>query len=380
MADRESPGPGIRWDATRQQWRAFVEVGSGAGRTGGRLTTSRRFPDATPVREMKLWQDAAREQLRAQGRQGRLHHASRGDATATPVPETLAQAAKAYLKTISAMPSADTRGHDLRAWVAVLGDVPVTSLTARDLAGVWNTWRAKPFAASTLNHRRTALLGCLKLCAPSMVALVRDTLPRASEHSDVPRELAYADITDILQAMPAGKGRALLKVFATTGHPPATLRRLTRDSIDLRRGTVRLPARQKGRSVPGVVLPLTPAAVEAFREFIEADAWGGVRGQTLAIIWGRAVATVNAAREKAGLPLVPPCTPYHLRHSFAGLVLDATGGDLQATKELLQHADLETTLRYARGRITRSVEAAAKAVGQIQPSLSIPERTRPESS
>jgi len=132
------------------------------------------------------------------------------------------------------------------------------------------------------------------------------------------------------------------------------------------KGTVRLPPRQKGRKVAGVVLPLTPAAVSAFEEFIASDAWRGVTSQTLAIIWGRAVKAVNDARAATGATPVPKCSPYHLRHSFAGMVLDATGGDLQATKELLQHADLETTLRYARGRIGRSVGAAAVALAQIQ--------------
>jgi integrase len=340
----ESPAPGIRWFRTK--WRASVSVG---GR-GARRTTSTLFAADTPVREMRAWQDAAKTRLRA---------TAAADAELQPRPgqaRTLDEAAQAYLLTVTAMPSYESRAADLLAWRRALGHVRLDALTVRDLLTTANGWRKAGAAVSTLNHRRTALVACLELHDAALATIARDTLPYNVEPLPVPRELPYPLVRQVLAAMAPSKAAAFLGVMAETGLPPETLRKLTADDVDERRRRVTLGVRQKGGKVAGVVLPLTPAAAFAFAAYRTANAWGGVTRQTLGIVWARACAAVRAAGT-----VVPDCTPYILRHSFAGRVLDATGGDIQALQQLLQHRDLETTMRYARSRAQRAaVEAIEK--------------------
>jgi len=344
---------GIRWDATRQQWIAQAS----AGPRGARLRKQARFPASTSRKDMAAWQRRTRIQL-----EDALAADPPPAAAPDLPPDTLEAAAARYLATITAMPSADSRGHDLRAWTAVLGHRPVASLTADDVAGVVNGWRGAGLAANTLNHRRTALLQCLRLTAPQCVPVLAQAVRWQTPPDDAPRAVPYALIEQLLAAMPPSRTRARLRVLAYTGIPPATLGRLAPEDVDLRSGTVRLPTRRKGRTVGGVVLPLLPQAVDAFRELAAVDGWGRYSSAGVAVSWRRALAAVTAVRTAAGQPPLPHIKPYDLRHSFATLVLEATGGDLQATMTLCQHADLTTTLRYTRARVTASAAAATSKV------------------
>lgn len=365
MPSRVSPGPGIRWDDARAQWVVSVEVGTGVRRSAGasRLTRLTRFPDGSPLREMKAWQEAARVELRAE-REARLIAAASDPAATAPEdvaaePGTLAEAADAYLDTVTAMASYESRCHDLCAWTKVLGHYPLTSLRPVHLLALWNTWKKKGVAVSTRLHRRTALLACLKLHNREVATMARETIPWERDPQKVPEELPYPTILAVLAAMPPSRAAAMLRVMAETGLPPQTIRRLEPHDVDLKRKHVRLAPRRKGDGVRGVVLPLTDAGVEAFRVFAERNAWKGVQKETLGIVWGRACEAARKAQHA-----VPHCTPYVLRHSFAGRVLDATGGDLQVLKELLQHLDFETTLRYAQARAKRAVRVAIDALNQ----------------
>lgn len=348
MAARSSPAPGIAWDASRGSWRVSVEVGTGSRTT--RRRRQARFPDGSTVREMRAWQDRTRVELRAA-----VAHAVTDTPPPPEAPETLAQAADAYLETITAMPSYDSRRHDLAAWTQALGEVPVADLTPRDLLSTWNTWRHEGRAVSTLQHRLTALRQCLHLTAPDVETRLAQTIRRPKGARSLPRELPYATIRAILDAMPVSAARAMLEVMAETGLPPQTIRRMSAMDVDARRATMRLPPRQKGDGAGAVVLPLTGAAVTAWQAY-RAQGWRPVSKATLWTVWARGCAATSAAVQ------APVCSPYILRHSFAGRVLDATGGDLQALQALLQHEDIETSLQYTRARVARSVQGAVTAL------------------
>ncbi|MGV3518167.1 tyrosine-type recombinase/integrase [Luteitalea sp.] len=312
---------------------------------------------------MKAWQEAARVELRAEREARVIAAASDAQAAAQAEepagPGTLEEAATSYLTTVTAMPSYDSRCHDLRAWTKVLGQYPLTALRPVHLLALWNTWKKKGVAVSTRLHRRTALLACLELHNREVAVMARESIPWERDPQKVPEELPYPTILVVLAAMPPSRAAAMLQVMAETGLPPQTIRRLEPADVDLTRKHVRLPPRRKGDGVRGVVLPLTDAGVEAFRVFAARNAWKGVQNQTLGIVWGRGCQAARKAEHT-----VPHCTPYVLRHSFAGRVLDATGGDLQVLRELLQHLDFDTTLRYAQARAKRAVRVAIDALNR----------------
>lgn len=344
---------GVSFDQMRGQWRVSVAVGP----RGAVRQRRKRFPASATRDEMERWQRRTRVAL---------ENALADDAPPPPPaapPLTLAAAAAAYLATVRSMPSYESRTHDLQAWVRALGPRPVTTLTAAMLAETWDGWRKAGRAANTLNHRRTALLECLRLTAPELVPVVERGVRWLTAPREAPRALPYSLIEDLLAAMPESATQAWLRVRAYTGFAPATIARLTPADVDLTRATVRVSTRQKGGQVAGVVLPLIPQAVEAFRTVTRLGAWKRRPSrQSTAISFQRAVQRVSAQYVAAGGTPLPPMRPYDLRHSFATLVLEATNGDLQQTMELMQHRDLATTLTYTRARVSTSLQEAAQKV------------------
>jgi integrase/recombinase XerC len=116
----------------------------------------------------------------------------------------------------------------------------------------------------------------------------------------------------------------------------------------------------KERLVP--VLAAARAAVEryrALRPFPPDPAGPLFRGVKGGALNPRQVQALMQ-RTRAGLGLPASATPHALRHSFATHLL-AHGGDLRAIQELLGHASLSTTQRYAEvedGRLAAVFAAA----------------------
>jgi predicted ATPase len=106
---------------------------------------------------MTRWQ--LRERVRLQDRLDEEQEEADAAGTDEEAPAlTLAQAAEAYLQTVTSMPSYESRTHDLNAWVKALGPRRIDALLADDFARTWDGWRKAGRAVNTLNHRRTALL------------------------------------------------------------------------------------------------------------------------------------------------------------------------------------------------------------------------------
>jgi integrase/recombinase XerC len=123
--------------------------------------------------------------------------------------------------------------------------------------------------------------------------------------------------------------------------------------------------RIKGKGGKERIAPILPAARQAVAAYAAACPFAltadeplfrGARGGPLSPRLVQALMT--RLRLRLGLP--PSATPHALRHSFATHLL-AGGGDLRTIQELLGHASLSTTQRYADVDSARLIEAYAAA-------------------
>jgi integrase/recombinase XerC len=125
------------------------------------------------------------------------------------------------------------------------------------------------------------------------------------------------------------------------------------EALSLKRADAPLPERLRitGKGGKTRMVPVLPAVREAVDAYLAhapfalepSDAlFRAKRGGPLSP--RHVQATVQVLRGRLGLP--PSATPHALRHSFATHLLGA-GADLRSIQELLGHASLSTTQRYA---------------------------------
>jgi integrase/recombinase XerC len=125
------------------------------------------------------------------------------------------------------------------------------------------------------------------------------------------------------------------------------------EALSLRAGDLPLgdTLRVVGKGSKTRIVPVLPAVNAALQAYAQALPWAvgpdeplfrARRGGPLSP--RHVQATVQGLRGRLGLP--PSATPHALRHSFATHLLGA-GADLRSIQELLGHASLSTTQRYA---------------------------------
>lgn len=324
---------GIRKHAYGLRARVRVHQGSGG-------VISKVFPPGTSLLLIRQW----RENVRA------IHKAQ--PVTLPQRPQGFAADAARYLEAVKGMPSYSDRERDIQQWVAAFGDTPRSAITSADIRTQLARWQELGKAASTLNHRRTALMHLYAvLDGKAAQNPVRD-VPKYREPAPEPRALSRAVIETIFKAMPETKTKARLLVMAETGLPPATIKRLTKDDVDLKGRSFWLPARHKGKGARGRRLPLSERGVQAFALFAKLEAWGDYSNSSVH-------ASFRRACNKLGIP--KGVSPYWLRHSFGTEVYLKTG-DIRATKELMQHSAIKMTERYTLGAVDARAEAAIRAL------------------
>jgi len=311
-------------------------------RVHGALQNSARYSPETNLSVLKAWREDQRVAGRTQG--------------APVTPAGFAADAATYLASVAAMPSYDGRKHDIDAWIAVFGAQARATITSADVATQLSVWR-KTFAASTVNHRRTALQHLWRrLDGKSAANPVRD-VPKFAEPEPESRSLSYETVRAILAAMADTATRARVAIIAFTGLTHSSIARLTARDLDLDRGILVRPARRKGAGTRRQAVPLTKDAVLALQRLVELGGLGKpFSNSSLHKALRLACDKVQTA---TGVDLAG-VRPYDLRHSY-GTALYKLHGDERAVQQLLGHARIETTHRYTLGGVDARLQAAVDA-------------------
>lgn len=179
--------------------------------------------------------------------------------------------------------------------------------------------------------------------------------------------------TEKKKAPPLNLAKLRLRVMAETGLSQAMLKLVARHHLDFEKQQVYASMRIKGRGVVGATLDMLDDAVAAFQALVDAGGLGPFDTRSLAYCWRRAVTRAKGrwlAQEATTprprpWPLPDDVRAYDLRHSFATEVLLATG-DLEATANLLRHANINTTRRYAQHAANARASLAVQALNRAR--------------
>lgn len=339
-----------------------------------------RFPAGTTeqqaIEEMQVW---------------RWSQKPRPAPIAPPTPlrtdsgETLQQAVDRYLPAKAAMPSYKDRVRELNDWMAALGaDTPRASITRVQIQSQREQWVLEGKSASWINNRLNALSNLWSVLDGRRAPNPAREVPLVDRPDPEPRGLPYALVAQILAAVPErarrerGKGylkdpgqsktKARLAVIAYTGLAHIQVKRLQPADVNLTHGWVFVRSRKKGAPgrPKGRVKPLTPEGIAALTHFAAVDAWGTFSNSSMWKSFQRACLSlankphVKRRWLKQGIDLTQ-IRPYDLRHSYASAVLAGTG-NLAETQQLMAHADLRTTMRYALAAVPAHLTAAVQRV------------------
>ncbi len=161
------------------------------------------------------------------------------------------------------------------------------------------------------------------------------------------------------EAALAGRDRAILELFYSSGLRLSELVGLSVGDLDLASGSVRV----FGKGSRERIVPVGSKAVEALRDYLARDrVLQSARPLFLNRRGGRLTPrSVERIVKKYMTEIGKPAfSPHALRHSFATHLLD-NGADLRSIQEMLGHRSLSTTQRYTHllpGRLMRVYDRA----------------------
>lgn len=236
----------------------------------------------------------------------------------------------------------------LEAWKEALGDRPADRITAADVAAVRGRLVDDGASGTTANHYVTALSAVFTAAWREWQIVPEHPLRglrRLPEPQGRLRFLTEEEIPRLLAACRESTNPLLYPAVVlslATGMRRGELRRLQWEHVDLQRGVIRLEVTKtkRRRSVP-----LIGEALEVLRRLsVERrqvttfvfPSHDGRQGMDLRVPW-------ENARAKAGL------VDFHwhdLRHTAASYLV-MSGAHLRTVGEILGHASMATTMRYA---------------------------------
>jgi integrase len=259
-------------------------------------------------------------------------------------PVTLGQAVERYL---AAKARKRSLAHDalyLRQLGAALGaDVPLADVTAARISA-WKAERlaatnpktGEPYAAATINRPLATLRHLLRLAHED--GLLAE-MPRVRLEREPQGRIRWLEPDEEARLMAACRGSrnphlaGIVTVALETGMRRGELLGLAWERVDLSRGVIRLEVTKSGRRRE---VPMRRAVY---------DVLASTPGPREGRVWRQL--RVRSAFETAVVAAGLDDFRFHdCRHHFASWFV-MRGGSLQALKELLGHADLKMTLRYA---------------------------------
>ena len=249
----------------------------------------------------------------------------------------------------------------------VFGDMPLDGMTRADIARFMQEKKQTGYMTSTCN-RLLARLKAVLAYAQDIELITLDQNPargfrqfREPPHRDrfLSREEAQRLILEV-----TASGSPMLKFIIpfllVTGARKSEAIHATWEHVDFQSRTWVVPISKNGRPR---YIPLSDGAVtilEKTRQFTM-EKFGPSKFVFPNIATGKPYTQIfypwDVARRKAGLPDV---RIHDLRHSFASALVNE-GMTLYDVKELLGHANIATTQRYAHLSRERLMEAASKA-------------------
>jgi integrase len=295
---------------TTYGYRVIIRIGKSLHR--------KRFPPTYTVEKLREWRD---DHIRLR----RPKKSQRG---------TFAADVAAYLKAVEGMPSYQDRVREIRAWLVDRDESFARwRLTPAMIRTQLSAWKAQGLAASTINHRRTALSHLYSVLDGKGSYNPVKEVPRYPEPPPVKRGVPMAVVVKVLKQMKrAPKTQTRLEILAWTGLRPSELMRLTPELVDLRRGVAIIPTAKKG---PAREIPFRRAA-RAWKRLVKLKALGTFSPQSAR---KQLLAACKSAK-------VPPLRVYDLRHSFLS-ALRRSGADLSDVQAIAGHTDIKLTRRYA---------------------------------
>jgi integrase len=299
-----------------------------------RLTQRRkekRFAAGTGIRDMKRWQGNARAALSREGLRVRR------DTLSADVPRYMT-----VMKRRLSQP--ELREDEINAWLPRFGERRRDTLEGEEIRQQALSWEADGFAASTINHRLSALSQLFEVLDGKKAYNPVREVSRLKEPNPKPDGKSPETIQKVFAALEArvkqqNRGRttlARLKVIALTGMRHSQVMRLEPDHVFVDHDPPYVVVVDPGKDGEPHAKPLTPDGVEAFKLFVAAEAWGKFSQSAVYKSW-------KLACEQAGVRFF---NPYKLRHSYA-TALRAQGMDLADVQELMGHKSAKTTQRYA---------------------------------
>ena len=236
---------------------------------------------------------------------------------------------------------------DVRSFQSHFGGRDLVTATPRDL----RAWLATFDGATSSTGRRVASLRTFFRWAAREGLVAENPAERLRTPKiarPLPDVLQVDELTPLVEA-PSGdtperqlRNRALLEVAYGGGLRVSELSALNVEDLSLDEGLVRVRA---GKGRKDRIAPIGPPAIDALRALLGGRRHGPVfsngRGGRIGV---RAIfAVVRNTGMKHGHP---EAHPHALRHSFATHLLQG-GADVRAIQEMLGHASLATTQRYA---------------------------------